>query len=170
MDMFEALGISFIYLTGGGIAENPVHTYQYEYTSEYGVRDIADGTHFYVRKRPTFDGDFVVGVGSDILLTVNVSSGIDTPKFKSTPSMGMNIQKIIQTSDSARLTLSLDLALSGYKDNIPCVDSQGTVFHCYHGVVPTDPYYLLPFEAIDAIYNSNQGLFRGFGMRYDITF
>jgi hypothetical protein len=168
--MFEALGVSFIYLTGGGIAENPVHTYQYEYTSEYGVRDIADGTHFYIRNRPTVDVDFVAGVGSDILLTVNVSSGTDTPKLKSTPSMSINVQKIIQTSDSARLTLSLDLALSGYKENIPCVDGQGTVFHCYHGVVPTDPYYLLSFEAIDAIYNSNKSVFKGIGISYEIAF
>ena len=58
--LFSALGISFIYLTGGGTVDSPVHSYQYEYTAEYGVRAAADGTHFYSREKPTLELDFSI--------------------------------------------------------------------------------------------------------------
>ena len=168
--MLSALGISFIYLIGGGTVDSPVHSYQYEYTSEYGVRAMADGTHFYTREKPTLELDFLIGLGEDILLTANVDSGISTPKFDAAPSVGLKIEKIISISDFEKLTLSLDLSFLGTQTNIPCKDSMGKTFHCYHGVVHSDPYYLLSFDEIDSLYSDKKNPFRGFGIKYEMLF
>ena len=169
-EMFSALGLSFIYLTGGGTIEGPVHSYQYEYTAEYGVRAVADGTHFYTRENSTLELEFLIGLGTDVLLTANIDSGIDTPKFNAAPSLSLKIEKIISISASQKLTLYADFSFLGNQENIPCVDSTGKTFHCYHGVVPADPYYLLSFDEIDDIYKNKINPIRGIGFRYDIIF
>lgn len=169
-EMFGALGISFIYLTGGGTVDSPVHSYQYEYTAGYGVRAAADGTHFYTREKPTLELDFLIGLGADILLTANFDSGIDTLKFNSAPSVSLKVEKIITISDSKKLTLHLDFSFLGDQENIPCIDSMGKRFHCYHGVTPTDPYYSLSFDEIDSIYSNKTSPFRGIGLKYEIVF
>jgi len=92
--LLSALGISFIYLTGGGTIDSPVHSYQYEYTTEYGVRAVANGTPFYAREKPTLELDFLIGLGADILLTANIDSGIDTLKFNSAPSVSLKVEKL----------------------------------------------------------------------------
>lgn len=168
--MLSELGISFIYLIGGGTIDHPVHSYQYEYTSEYGVRAAADGTPFYIRERPTLELDFLVGIGSDILLTANIDSGIDTPKFTSEPSMDLTIEKIFALSDSEKVTFSIDFSFQGDLRNIACTDATGKEFHCYHGVRPTDPYYLLSVDEIDRIYGNKIGAFRGVGIKYEMIF
>lgn len=168
--MLSALGISFIYLTGGGTIDGPVHSYQYEYTAEYGVRALADGTHFYTRERPTLELDFLVGIGADILLTANFDSGIDTLKFNSAPSVNLKVEKIITISNSKTLTLHLNFAFLGDQDNEPCFDGMGKMFHCYHSVIPTDPYYLLSFDEIDSIYSSKVSPFREVGIKFEIVF
>lgn len=168
--LLSALGISFIYLTGGGTIDSPVHTYQYEYTAEYGVRAVANGTPFYAREKPTLELDFLIGLGADILLTAKIDSGIDTLKFNSAPSISLKVEKIINISDLKTLTLYVDYTFLGNQENVPCFDSTGKRFHCYHGVVPTDPYYLLSFDEIDSIYSNKTSPFRGIGLKYEIVF
>lgn len=114
--------------------------------------------------------DFLIGLGADILLTAKIDSGIDTLKFNSAPSISLKVEKIINISDLKTLTLYVDYTFLGNQENVPCFDSTGKRFHCYHGVVPTDPYYLLSFDEIDSIYSNKTSPFRGIGLKYEIVF
>lgn len=133
-------------LLGLSINGTPEHQYSYEYTSSYGIHAEASGTPFYTPTHNILSTQFGLVFGKNTTLVVGYASAFTAPKLIRKPSLSLNLNHKIDFRSGWSMTLSITGRYEGSITHIPCTDSTGRLFHCYHGVTPSSPLFTYDFD------------------------
>ena len=146
MDFAELITATTLLLASSN--QSPLHEFEYSFYDENSQIQTESGSNFYDPKFPEFTIQGLTHIENTGLIWT-----IKTPFISSKYRRGVNLEGTIYRDYSigrnTRIRLSGTFMTFSKEKNLPCEDSTGRLFHCYHGTQPTSDYFIYPYEKVN---------------------